>query len=72
VLESGRDGHWGLIGMRERAEKIGGQLRVWSRVSGGTEVELSIPGQLAFQPAPSKRTQRWFGRRSGTTNGIGE
>jgi glucose-6-phosphate-specific signal transduction histidine kinase len=28
VLQSGREGHWGLRGMRERAEKIGAQLRV--------------------------------------------
>src|SRR5262249_31432317 len=31
VLESGKDGHWGLSGMRERAENIGARLRVWSR-----------------------------------------
>ena len=28
VLEKGRDGHWGLAGMRERATKIGGQLKI--------------------------------------------
>jgi signal transduction histidine kinase len=36
VLQSGREGHWGLTGMRERAEKIGGKLRILSRVSAGT------------------------------------
>ena len=30
VLESGRDGHWGLPGMRERAKSIGARLHVWS------------------------------------------
>ncbi len=48
VLQSGRDGHWGLAGMRERAENIGARVRVWSRANGGTEVELSIPGHIAF------------------------
>ncbi len=48
VLHSGRDGHWGLSGMRERAEKIGGRLSVWSKAEAGTEVELSVPGNLAF------------------------
>ena len=48
VLESGREGHWGLQGMRERAERIGGRLRVWSRASAGTEVELSLPATIAF------------------------
>jgi signal transduction histidine kinase len=48
VLQAGRDGHWGLTGMRERAEGIGGRLKVWSRADAGTEVELSIPGHVAF------------------------
>ncbi len=49
VLQSGREGHWGLPGMRERAESIGATLRVWSRASSGTEVELSVPSHVAFQ-----------------------
>jgi len=49
VLRVGRDGHWGLTGMRERAERIGARLRVWSRHSGGTEVDLVVPSKLAFQ-----------------------
>lgn len=49
VLQSGREGHWGLPGMRERAESIGASLRVWSRASSGTEVELSVPNHVAFK-----------------------
>jgi signal transduction histidine kinase/ligand-binding sensor domain-containing protein len=49
VLKSGADGHWGLSGMRERAERIGAQLKVFSRASAGTEVELSIPGLVAWE-----------------------
>jgi signal transduction histidine kinase len=48
-LQWGRDGHWGLQGMRERAERIGAQLRLWSKVALGTEVELCVPGQVAFE-----------------------
>jgi signal transduction histidine kinase len=48
VLESGREGHWGLPGMRERAERIGSRLRVWSREGAGTEIELSVPAGIAF------------------------
>ena len=48
VLHAGREGHWGLLDMRERAEKIGARLRVWSRAAAGTEVELSIPNSIAF------------------------
>lgn len=60
VLKSGRDGHWGLAGMRERAESIGARLRVWSRARAGTEVELSIPGHIAFTATPANPTRRWF------------
>jgi ligand-binding sensor domain-containing protein/signal transduction histidine kinase len=57
VLESGRDGHWGLSGMRERAERIGARLRLWSRAMGGTEVELTVPGHVAFRErAKAKET----------------
>jgi len=49
VLHSGREGHWGLPGMRERAERVGGRLRVWSRAAAGTEVEMSVPSSIAFE-----------------------
>jgi signal transduction histidine kinase len=49
VLQTGKDGHWGLTGMRERAESIGARLKVLSRTNAGTEVELLIPGHVAFQ-----------------------
>jgi signal transduction histidine kinase len=48
-LQRSRDGHWGLQGMRERAERIGARLRLWSRVALGTEVELRVPGRVAFE-----------------------
>lgn len=45
---STRTGHWGLQGMRERAEALGGHLEVWSEHSAGTEVELAIPAAIAY------------------------
>ena len=53
-LEGGRRGHWGLAGMRERADRIGAQLRLWSKVALGTEVELCVPGWIAFEPQGGK------------------
>src|SRR6185369_3164813 len=44
VLAAGRDGHWGLPGMRERAEQIGARLHLYSNAAAGTEVELRVPG----------------------------
>ena len=49
VLEAGSEGHWGITGMRERAQRIGGSLRIRSRAAAGTEVELRIPAQVAFE-----------------------
>lgn len=48
VLETGREGHWGLANMRQRAEKIGAKFEVLSRIDAGTEIQLWIPGKLAF------------------------
>ena len=60
VLESGRDGHWGLSGMRERAEKIGADLKVRSRTGAGTEVELSVPNGVAFETQGTPRRLAWL------------
>jgi len=43
ILSSGRTGHWGLSGMRERAQKIGAKLGISSRRGAGTEIEVVIP-----------------------------
>jgi len=48
LLDAGRDGHWGLAGMRERAQQIGARLDIWSEVGAGTEVELRIPSSVAY------------------------
>jgi signal transduction histidine kinase len=40
---STRGGHFGLIGMRERAERLGGELKLASNPGEGTEVEVTVP-----------------------------
>ncbi|HUB79111.1 MAG TPA: two-component regulator propeller domain-containing protein [Bryobacteraceae bacterium] len=40
---SSRGGHFGLIGMRERAERLGGELHLASNPGEGTEVEVTVP-----------------------------
>lgn len=62
VLQLGREGHFGLPGMRERAERIGARLKVWSRADAGTEVELTVPSHVAFLTQPSNRGWSWFAR----------
>ena len=48
VLPAEREGPSGLPGMRERAERVGASLIVWSRAAAGTEVALSVPNSIAF------------------------
>ena len=43
IILKGRPEHFGLTGMRERAEHAGGRLTVLSRPGGGTEVSLVVP-----------------------------
>jgi len=40
-----RTGHFGIIGMRERAERSGGTFRLVSQPGSGTRVEVRIPGE---------------------------
>lgn len=42
------DDHWGLVGMRERAHSLGGELQVWGAHGGGTEVVTTIPARRAY------------------------
>jgi len=50
----GREGHFGLPGMRERGKLIGGKLAIWSEVGAGTEVELRIPADVAYTSAAKR------------------
>ena len=45
-------GHLGLMGMRERAESIGGQLRIRSRPGQGARVELDLPLPATTESQP--------------------
>jgi signal transduction histidine kinase len=67
-VQQGKEGHWGLSGMRERAQKIGGRLNIWANSGAGTEIELTIPARLAY---PSGRRQphwmRLLARSSSTS-----
>ena len=49
VARSGKAGHFGVVGMYERAARVGGKLTITSSAEAGTLVELAIPRSLAFQ-----------------------
>ncbi len=61
IKKEGREGHFGLHGMRERAGLLGGKLTVWSELEAGTEVELRIPGANAYEKGGGRR-RSWLGK----------
>jgi signal transduction histidine kinase len=68
ILEEGRPGHYGLSGMRERAKQVGGKLELWSRAGAGTEIDVSIPGSVAYRTSvarPLFSLFSLFGRKAG-------
>lgn len=52
----GRTGHFGLVGMRERATRLGGMLTIGPRPDGGTVCVLTLPAALAY----AVRQARWW------------
>ena len=80
VVQTGRDGHWGLSGMRERAERIGARLKILSRTQGGMEVELCVPSHIAFESHRGTLASNWLQRfrryrqaaRLATTKRVGK
>jgi signal transduction histidine kinase/ligand-binding sensor domain-containing protein len=46
--QGGRHGHWGLPGMRERANSMGGELQFWSESMRGTKIELCLSAKIAY------------------------
>jgi signal transduction histidine kinase/ligand-binding sensor domain-containing protein len=53
------NGHYGIVGMRERAKRIGGTLTFASRPGGGTMVVLEIPASIAYEPGNPAAGGMW-------------
>jgi len=70
ILRMGRDGHWGLVGMRERAARINARFTLHSQAGIGTEIVLCIPGRNAFR-RPGNSGTRWFSRQIPQFEGSG-
>ena len=49
VAERGKDGHFGISGMRERAAAVGGTLTIISAIGAGTEITLVVPGRIIYR-----------------------
>jgi len=56
ILEAdGRSGHFGIRGIRERAQRIGSRLEFWSDAGAGTEVQLTVPATVAYEKRQNGR-----------------
>jgi signal transduction histidine kinase len=49
-------GRWGLARLRERASSISSDLRIARGAEGGSVMELSVPGSIAFGLVPQRRS----------------
>ncbi|WP_242187101.1 sensor histidine kinase [Sphingomonas sp. CARO-RG-8B-R24-01] len=58
ILKSGKPGHFGLIGMHERADNIGATL-LFSTSTAGTDVHLRVPGRIAYARDYRALTSIW-------------
>lgn len=56
--ERGKEGHFGLSGMKERAERIGSKFTLVSSPDSGTTVTLIVPGRIIFQSDRPHWTER--------------
>jgi signal transduction histidine kinase/ligand-binding sensor domain-containing protein len=59
VLRAGREGHFGLSGLRERAAKIGARLKVRTAAGAGTEIDLLVPAVTAFEQLAPRGLMYW-------------
>jgi signal transduction histidine kinase/ligand-binding sensor domain-containing protein len=71
VISNGREGHWGLAGMRERARKLQAKLDIWSTPGAGTEVELIVPAAIAYRGVARTAVSTWRRRIAHALTGTG-
>lgn len=69
VATHGKEGHFGLQGMRERAQRIGAKLSLASSPESGTRIELIVPGRVVFR---GTRPISWslFAKMKGVAGGF--
>jgi signal transduction histidine kinase len=52
-----QDGHFGLLGIRERAERLGGQAFITSAPGSGTTIRVEIPNQSSNGSSSSQLSE---------------
>jgi signal transduction histidine kinase len=62
LVETGRAGHFGLVGMRERAARISSHVEIFTRPGAGTEVRLRVAATMAYRSRTPDKSQSWVAR----------
>lgn len=65
VAGAGKPGHFGLLGMQERACRIHARLDITSRANSGTEVTLVVPGKVVFAEENGNKWQYFLNKLAG-------
>jgi len=60
MLANGRKGHWGLSGMRERAQNVGGELTIQTDLGEGTQIVVTMPAKVAYVAVGNRSGWRRF------------
>ncbi len=58
IASQGKEGHFGLRGMRERAARIGAHLTIATSPASGTDITLVVPGRIVFRKARTPQSPR--------------
>jgi signal transduction histidine kinase/ligand-binding sensor domain-containing protein len=58
--DGGRAGHRGMLGIKERSNKLGAKLSIWSQRGSGTEIEVSVAASVAYLTPERKTLRGWF------------
>jgi len=58
IVDEGKEGHFGLQGLRERAARIGANLTVVSAAGSGTDITLTVPGRVVFRKTAATLFER--------------
>ena len=65
VIRAGHhSGHWGLPGMKERAQCLGARLHIWTAPGKGTEIEVRLPAAAAYDRQSYRVLLRSFLRKT--------
>jgi signal transduction histidine kinase/ligand-binding sensor domain-containing protein len=58
IVDEGKEGHFGLPGLRERAARIGAKLTLVSSSDSGTDITLTVPGRVVFHKTITTWSER--------------